>query len=346
MAVPISVFIDTCIFEAAKYDYASSAFSSFCSAVEGASVRLLLPDPIEREVMRHLAELAREATERLKKIRREAPFVDGWEKWQIGDVTWATSSQLADVARREWSGFVDQFNPLRLGYDGLPMPQIMDWYDRVQPPFGKGKKRKEFPDAFALSMLVRHAEDAHSSVAVVSRDLDWQKACERYTSLMHFESLEKYTEAFLSSDNRMAAVRAFLDSHRDAVEEAIAEQAEHIDFHMEQVSADDVTLRGAWAEIAEDSIISLGETDFSVAFEAYVTVAVEYEVGDVDPECGFYSYTGEAEGEFRMTGTLKIALPVDPDSELELVHTVVESPSEAVGIDVPGYDWYDYDEDR
>jgi hypothetical protein len=54
MPCPKNVFIDTCIFDGQAYNFASSVFASFSEAAKGKQLTLLLPDPTEREIRKHI----------------------------------------------------------------------------------------------------------------------------------------------------------------------------------------------------------------------------------------------------------------------------------------------------
>ena len=69
----------------------------------------------------------------------------------------------------------------------------MKSYDAAEAPFNAGKKRKEFPDAFAVEMLDAHAQEEKIYMAVVSSDPDFQSACQRYSSLLYFRALPRLT---------------------------------------------------------------------------------------------------------------------------------------------------------
>jgi hypothetical protein len=54
MAVPQTVFIDTCVFEAAHFEFTSQQFTALLAAAPAVKLKLLLPEPTEREILRHM----------------------------------------------------------------------------------------------------------------------------------------------------------------------------------------------------------------------------------------------------------------------------------------------------
>src|SRR5581483_9867117 len=147
---------------------------------------ILLPDPIEREVMRHIEEGSRAAQAALQKACNDAPLLYRWPKWYAKTVIENSMTEINAATLAHWSTFLKNFTVERLGYKDIDLVQIMEWYDKKQPPFGEGEKRKEFPDAFIIAATLSYAKRAHLPVAVISDDHDIRKACVLHKELVYF----------------------------------------------------------------------------------------------------------------------------------------------------------------
>ena len=75
MSIPTAVFLDTSILDSQQYNFHSTALSTFVPACAKRGVKLLLPDPTEREVKRHLRERGAETMNTVESARRKAPFL-------------------------------------------------------------------------------------------------------------------------------------------------------------------------------------------------------------------------------------------------------------------------------
>jgi PIN domain len=185
MSIPTTVFLDTSIVDGQQYNFQSTALSTFVPACKATGVKLLLPEPTEIEIERHIRERSRDALEALEEARRKTPFLAKWPglppKPKSEDVE---KLQVYGIAKREWWEFLKQFDVIRLGYDSIDVRKVMQWYERTQAPFREGKKRKEFPDAFAIAMLEAYAVKERIYVAVVSSDPDFRLACQRFNCLL------------------------------------------------------------------------------------------------------------------------------------------------------------------
>jgi hypothetical protein len=273
MSLPKAVFLDTSILDGQQFNFASTSLATFVPACVGRGLKLLLPDPTELEIKRHIKKRSLEALAALEEARRKAPFLAKWKglpNLRTGD-QWIVTS----VANKEWSDFLRQFSVVKLGYDLVHLPTVMRWYDRTEAPFRAGKKQKEFPDALAVAMLAAYAEREKICVAVVSTDPDFKHACERFGELLYFSSLPSLTEVLLSDDARVEKYRIALEAGRKTLEEAIKDQASALMVqHVEQeFDIRNVAARGV--EIAEVSIVGLGDNECTVAFTASIQLEVE-----------------------------------------------------------------------
>jgi hypothetical protein len=152
MSIPTAVFLDTSVFDEQSFNFSSTALSTFVPACKNRKLKLLLPDPTEREVTRHMTERSEEVAGLFEKAHRAAPFLRKWKGFPPRE---NRRGEMRQVATREWFAFLNQFEVVKLNYDGMNVAKIMNWYDAGEPPFDKGKKRKEFPDAFCDCHLVQ-----------------------------------------------------------------------------------------------------------------------------------------------------------------------------------------------
>jgi hypothetical protein len=216
------------MFDGQSYNFSSTKLSTFVPACRHRNLKLLLPDPTEREVKRHMAKRSAEAVELIEKAHRTAPFLTKWKGFPP-DSPKGHAQHIAPIA---WRTFLQQFDVVRLNYDGIAIGKVMNWYDATEPPFGPGGKRKEFPDAFIIAILSAYAEQHSCYIAVVSPDQDMKKACDRFSSLLYFQSLPVLTELLLSAeDSRMATFQAVLDRSIVKIAEVAYEAAHDVSFY-------------------------------------------------------------------------------------------------------------------
>jgi hypothetical protein len=329
MSLPAAVFLDTSILEGQGYNFQSVALKSFVDAARRQLV-MLLPHPTEQEVNRHLKHRAHEAAKALRDIRRKAPFLASW-KYFPPELPRSDDLSVVNSAHANYKLFLSQFDLKRLGYDAVDLKSIMWWYDVSLAPFGEKSKRKEFPDAFAVSMLEDYARKHKCIVAVVSADGDFKEACNRYSSLLYFQSLPSLTELLLADPARIELVKAGIMKDPSLLEERLAnEVAQWTVFTHERRRYKIKESKVHQAEMIDIKIIGLGAAECTLTFDA--TVEAEHLFswsewdGEEDDDTEYERWLLETA---RVSGTAKVALdtsfavtavvylePDDPDIKL------------------------------
>ena len=144
MSIPTAVFLDTSVLDSQQYNFQSTALSTFVPACAKRGVKLLLPDPTEREIKRHLRERATETMNTVEAARRKAPFLAKFRGLERQfDSPEIEVFQAQGIAIEAWHSFLKQFSVVRIGYGSLDMTKVMKSYDAAEAPFNAGKKRKE-----------------------------------------------------------------------------------------------------------------------------------------------------------------------------------------------------------
>jgi len=306
MSIPSAVFLDTSVLDANQYNFQSSALSTFIPACTSRSVTLLLPAPTEQEIARHLDEWSQQAAQALEDARRKAPMLAKWSSLpKDASAFRQVKSEVHLAASKQWDAFLKQLQIVRLGYEGVDLKRVMEWYHRVEAPFQSGKKRKEFPDAFTLAMLEAHATKEKIYVAVVSSDGDFQAACERFDRLLHFESLPRLTEVLLSDDARLETLRAAIDAGIDTLTEAVYEELQHVSCFHEN---DGCELRNLdWEDLRrfDQSVVAIGDRECTISFYAQVTVSAKLRFTAPGPY-GYESYEERVRDFVELEGTAKL----------------------------------------
>jgi len=288
MSIPTVVFLDTSILAGQQFNFESTAFKTFVPAARKAGLTMLLPDPTEREVKRQIKERSQEALDALETARKRAPFLAKWSSFPKRSMRKFDTWEVTAVATAEWNAFLSQFSIIRLGYDLLDIEAVMNWYDRIAAPFREGKKRKEFPDAFAVSMIDAYATQKQCFVAVVSEDQDFKLACERFPNLLYFKSLPRLTERLLSFEDDVDKLHAAIDANMDELIGAVSTQIEGLDYQHSDRQVEIAESKISEPSINDLSIVAIGESDcvvtFWVEFEAQHRLTwEEYNGPDQEP---------------------------------------------------------------
>lgn len=266
--MPQFVFLDTNVFAGQQYNFGSTALRTFVPAAQAHGLTLLLPDPTEREIRRQIRERSDQALAALNEARRSAPFLAKWTHFPKKSFAPAADWDVRSIAEGEWQQFLKQFNVKKLDYTDADVAQVMRWYDVVKPPFGQGKKRKEFPDAFAVQLLEKFSSGNNCAIAVVSDDNDIKLSCGTRPKFLHFNSLPKLTELLLAGSAHIEALRASVLDDLELVKVELWKGAEalsyfHGDRKYELMRSDLET-----CEIEDIRIVAVGSNECTLACEA------------------------------------------------------------------------------
>ena len=287
------------------YNFQSTALSTFVPACNAKSMKLLLPDPTEREIKRHIRDRSQQALDALEQGRRKAPFSSKWKRLeQTVKNPSLERFKVHKIARTEWDLFLRQFKVVRLGYDLLKIEPVMDWYDRIDAPFSD-KKRKEFPDAFAIAMLDAYAHRERVYVAVVSADSDFKLACQRFSSLLHFQGLPQLTELLLSDDARHDAMRKTIDDNIEILHKRILNELVGVGFYHTEEGVEVIEGTAHELQLVEPSIVAIGDGECTITFHAAGRVHLKLEFPAVGQD-GLETVRHSLDDDFEATGTAKL----------------------------------------
>lgn len=267
MSLPTAVFLDTSILAGQQYNFSSTALTTFIPLAKKHSLNLLLPAPTEGEIVRQIRERSQEALKALEDARRRAPFLEKWKHFPKRQSSYITDWEVMSIAKQEWEDFLKNFLIVKLDYSDVNLKMVMRWYEQVTPPFREGKKRKEFPDAFAIAIVEAHARKTGDMIAVVSEDTDLKLACDRFPSLLYFKSLPELTELLLCDKEKLDKIRESILNDLCAIEEAAHEAATNLEyFHSDRdYKIKRTKLHGV--SIDDVRVVAIGSGECSVTFD-------------------------------------------------------------------------------
>jgi len=323
MTTPSAAFLDTTVFAGQQYNLASAVLESFIPVAAKSGVKILLPDPTRREISRQIKDRSNEAMKALDEARRKAPFLSKWKHFPPRN-SLASTWEVGHLAKEELQKFLSKLAVLHLGYEGVSLQKIMGWYDTLRAPFGEGKKRKEFPDAFAIEIVAIYAAKHNVCVAVVSDDQDMRKACELYPSLLYFPSLPRLTELLLQNADDLTALKTSVKKGEKLLEREIEAITGSIEFYLHDDRYEREEESMCSPNLIDVRIVGVGHNECTVAFEAEFVSEHKLSWEElIDPTSGYMKkvsdwlpQTNSVEGVAKLT--------LDPKTRAVLSVSVVE----------------------
>ncbi len=192
--IPTSLYIDTQVFVQNGYRFNTKVFTQLLDTFVKGGIRLLIPEMMERELLRKFDEQAEKVAQALINAHKTHPIPS--LSLVVLPQKEDLKSKCYDEMVRQWETFKEHFRVEELPLVERNLKEAVDWYFRKEPPFSNPKKPKEFPDAFILSALGHYHTEYKANIGVISGDRDFHEVCARRRFIAHFSSLDEYIKAF------------------------------------------------------------------------------------------------------------------------------------------------------
>lgn len=204
---PITITIDTNIFDATKYDLTEdSTLRLLQRYVKDEKIKVVLSDIVLREVNAHLTKHANELTESVKKYRKDlvkAVKRDMWVEAGVGQyIDIPNGEDVAKKLKAIFEQYINELDAEIIETKTIDASEIVDDYFNYKAPFeNNDKKRKEFPDAFIASQIRNKFPD-EKSIIIISSDKGFKDACNKEKEYVCYNSLGDLYNA-ITKENKL-----------------------------------------------------------------------------------------------------------------------------------------------
>jgi hypothetical protein len=319
-----NVFIDTEVFEGSNFDFHSRHLSEIVRLAQKDLIRVFLTTITVGEIRAHIAEKINAAAAKLKKFRiEEGRILQNLPNYELLLEKMDKQKCIAHIE--------DQFNEFLTGSKATVIDaravnaeEVFRDYFKLRPPFGEGRKKEEFPDAFAQYALSNWCEQNSCDMYAVSANHDWHTP---KNHLIPLAKLQEFLDAAIkdeAGEALHAQVLGLYEKHFDKVERAIKDAFRNSEFYASDVDGDveDVTIKRI--KIEEPFVVEVDDTSATIS----VDVDIDY-VADV-------SYLNDDEGiwdgedhvwSYRPTAYVDTEESERFEAELEVTYDLAEEHS-------------------
>jgi hypothetical protein len=234
------VFVDTEAFVRANFQYASGPLHRLAALAKKKRITLHLTEITIQEVMAKIAENLVEIRRAAKAFRKTGRI--------LRNSTHPFSKTVFQEFEKETieAELVDQFNHYLqeshtnvISIANSDVNTIFRRYFGGEPPFGEGKKKHEFPDAFVLASLEKWCKKNDQKMHVVSGDSDMQSACKLSENLISLGKIEALLELVTIEDQVMPELaQKMLKEHLELIERQAIDLLTETDFWVEDYFGD------------------------------------------------------------------------------------------------------------
>lgn len=288
------IFIDTSEFESANFQFRGDRLRTVVARVAAGQLEVGMPAVTEMEIRTRLKRVAAEAERALHRARNEARVLrnlDDELSRLLFDDGGACERETRLLAL--FDSFLMDIQVVRLGYEDANPAKVFELYADGKAPFGSGKKKSEFPDAFALSILEAWGQEEKPSVLIASSDSDLHDGVEHFENLKFVGPLQAVLDLLAKHLDALApAAEAALESLRDKINASIEERFQNYGFLLEDrdgvvtdIHVSEVHFVANLLHVEEIEELRV-EATFDLVVSVNFMAAVSYD----DLESGYYDH--------------------------------------------------------
>lgn len=365
---PRLVTLDTQVFDSYHFNYNSRAFQTLVKLTQQGKIRLLLTSVTLNEIRAHIIEGAKLASEAVKegvnyldKKRSKPPA--GKERIKIS----ANSDLLYDFKKKvqqlapnfdqihqelldKLDTFLKETDFKKIEVDRVSVVEIFENYFSGTPPFGEGKKKYEFPDAFALLAIQKEAKDRNKKIYVVSGDSDWEKFCSSTENLFLFGKLDELLENIIreTDSDEVEVCYKLYRNKEDEIKRYIEDKFSDLDFSIDlsgtsliEWGSEEIEVTVNSVDIIDSSLVKIDDSDLdqpSVVFELEAEVNYDANVSYESLEYAIYDreddmYYGGETIDTVFTQSIKLNVEVTLTLSRDKDYSLCDADIEDITID-------------
>lgn len=243
MDYPISVFLDSNIFIACKYDISEdSKLGILLRYIKAGKIRLFLSNIVKREVETHICEDAESAVGYFEKALKDA-------QKRIDGKTLAKTSlhscfnlPIKELVKSELKTEFEQYlldcNAIILDNQGIACDAILnDYFSGVAPFENREKKKHEFPDAIMIAKLKKEFPEG-KVLWVISDDEGFKQALHCSPQFQCLSRLQDLYDLFNKNDHTYREIKKYFSSNADQISSIILKELEASDIEVDGADCD------------------------------------------------------------------------------------------------------------
>jgi hypothetical protein len=336
------VFIDTSEFVSNNFDYSNSKFMAILERCRDGQIVVGLPSITRREMEINLENSVSKAMQALSKARPDARVLRTLPSSEFKSLfSPSTQDQLFSELVGSLNTYLDNCNVEDISLENISIQYVFDLYFNKKPPFDDGKKKAEFPDAFALAALEKWGDEDYSEVLVASSDSDLEGGCQNFNNLIYVGKLDRLLERLTFESDEFLATQAkkasasVQESTNESLSTLLAERYYYL--LDENGEVDEVRIDNVESEWIILKVNKSDEEEVSATFEVAGTFDLEADISYDDMETATYD---REDGVYYVFNTINettkesesfkalvdICFQIERPEDCEVLDIVIEMP--------------------
>lgn len=183
------VFLDTSIFIQYNFNFNSVYFKRIKELRDNYLIEIVITKITYDELIKHINLKAKDINNSFNLYLKKLTFyTDNFPKSNFNDGS-VDHKIIAKGLKLKLDEWIKELEVEVLNITNALPEKVFEWYFSEKPPFDRKNKKKEFPDAFSISILLNTFPDSKISIVTKDKDFDYlseYKNIKLYNSLSDF----------------------------------------------------------------------------------------------------------------------------------------------------------------
>ena len=285
------VFIDTSIFISKNYHFAGREFQSLIRLAREDKINIVLTEITLQEIKLHIFEDTEKAIQEIKRTRKKAKILRNFNELPLGSIFEDIDlSQYQKKLLQKLESFIDNCSVKTIKNSTVDINNVFKLYFDKKAPFGEGKKKNEFPDAFALDLLETYAKKSDEKLYVISQDKDFALGVDEFENLIYISSIEEFLNIAITHYELIAPqIIEFLIKNTKRIIPKIEKDFLQLGFYLsdQDGDVDDINI----TQVSEPEVFLIDVNDGYAIFE--LTFNLSYSANVIYDDLETASYDSE-----------------------------------------------------
>ena len=248
-----NLFVDTEVYKRNGFNLESQSLKALNELCSDHQLNLFITDIVLKECESNIIKSIQQALNGVKTFKRQAAILSNIESDQIKPLfSTIDEGEVFRVANTKFKDFLKSCNVTEVTTDNVSPNSVFDLYFEKLAPFGTGKKKSEFPDAFSLKAIEDLAASACEQFYIVTGDGDAKGIDSDH--LIYLETLNEFLELYNQTEEALTELfHVNINKNTDWLEETIKDTVESLgaysddgsaaevnEFYIENVSIEDI----------------------------------------------------------------------------------------------------------
>jgi len=322
----VEIFLDTNVFESAKFSYKSYNMTNFIKYCDDNDIKLKIVDVVKHEVEKRIKSNISNSFEQIDKDNLGVVAASINIDPKISKLN--IINQLVNNLKDSFDDFIDE-NDVEIIDANYEIKELTTQYFEQRSPFTEQKKH-EFPDAIILLTIKKYINDnPNKTITTISNDesfVDFSKS----NGINNFNFISNALSYLIQNPN--IALKNAFNRQLNSIKEQIIERIENMDDFIlysydsiDLVDVDDISVKSV--SINDLNIIKFEESDKMLYLDSNLSIEFSCKAYYPDPDTlhydkedgVYYSFTrcmSEINFTEKITCSLEIAFDEDFDFDI------------------------------